>query len=510
MSDAMMNRCWSQHRWISTILMIGIISLITILRIIYLYNTDLNLFFDEAQYWFWAKHPDWGYYSKPPMVAWWIALTTQLCGNGEACIRLSSPLLHGFTSLCVYGIGRQLYNQKVGVLSAITYVTLPAVTVSSALASTDPSLLFFTALSLSFLIRALYTNKWGWWIATGLAVGLGGLSKYTMVLFGVSTVGLMLTHAPYREYLKQPRCYVAGLIALLVMVPNIWWNLQHGFVSFLHTKDNAHLENIYFNISELGEFLGSQFGVFGPILFAVLMPLILRFRMIRQNNEALVLWWFIMPLLSIITTISVLSRAHANWAAPIYVPATVLVIAFLCQTNRRGWIYASLGLHLFLFVFLWKVETIINAAGWTIGDRTDINTQQLRDPFIRLRDWDKLAAIVARTQQDYPEAVLLVDSRKLYAELIYYLSPPPYSMVKWNSNGKIDDHFELVTTLDSNRSDQSFLFITQDTQVTETSLRGYFSEVELVAEFALDKQSAKERNYYIYYVRGFKNYGDPS
>ena len=55
-----------------------IILLITVLRVIALFTSNLSLTADEAQYWYWGQELAWGYYSKPPMIAWLIAVTTSL------------------------------------------------------------------------------------------------------------------------------------------------------------------------------------------------------------------------------------------------------------------------------------------------------------------------------------------------------------------------------------------------------------------------------------------------
>jgi hypothetical protein len=57
-----------------------------------------DLVFDEAQYWSWSRDLDFGYFSKPPLIAWLIRGTTTLCGNSEACIRSSPPFLFTIAS----------------------------------------------------------------------------------------------------------------------------------------------------------------------------------------------------------------------------------------------------------------------------------------------------------------------------------------------------------------------------------------------------------------------------
>src|SRR5579863_3099354 len=78
---------------------------ITLLRLLWLALQPADLYPDEAQYWLWSRHLALGYYSKPPLVAWAIALTTALFGNGSFAIRLSAPLFHALAALFVYGTG---------------------------------------------------------------------------------------------------------------------------------------------------------------------------------------------------------------------------------------------------------------------------------------------------------------------------------------------------------------------------------------------------------------------
>ena len=83
----------------------GALIAVLAVRIVALYYNATDLFFDEAQYWSWSLEPDFGYYSKPPLIAWLIRLATETCGSSEFCIRLPSPLLHAMTALAVFAVG---------------------------------------------------------------------------------------------------------------------------------------------------------------------------------------------------------------------------------------------------------------------------------------------------------------------------------------------------------------------------------------------------------------------
>src|SRR5271166_6117193 len=131
-----------------TAAMLAAVLVITGLRLLWLALQPGDLYPDEAQYWVWSRHLALGYYSKPPLVAWLIALTTAIFGEGEFVIRLSAPLLHAGTAIFVYGIGARLYDHRVGFWSALAYASLPGVSVSAFIISTDAALLLFWAAAL--------------------------------------------------------------------------------------------------------------------------------------------------------------------------------------------------------------------------------------------------------------------------------------------------------------------------------------------------------------------------
>src|ERR1700733_9812325 len=117
---------------------------VTAVRVVVLVLSPLNLYPDEAQYWWWAQSLSFGYFSKPPLIAFVVWLTTHIFGNAEWAIRLASPLFHGGTALLLFGISRLVYppSPRIAMWSALAYLTLPGVSYSSGLISTDVPLLF--------------------------------------------------------------------------------------------------------------------------------------------------------------------------------------------------------------------------------------------------------------------------------------------------------------------------------------------------------------------------------
>ena len=168
---------------------IFVIFALTLVRLVWIAAGTTDLYPDEAQYWLWSLTPDWGYYSKPPVVAWLIAATTALAGNdNEIAVRLSAPLLHFGTALMVYAVAQRLYDTRAAFWSSIAYATLPGVWVSSIIISTDAPLLFCWSIALYAFVRAREPGGERWWLAVGAAAGAGLLAKYAMAYWLLSAL----------------------------------------------------------------------------------------------------------------------------------------------------------------------------------------------------------------------------------------------------------------------------------------------------------------------------------
>src|ERR1051326_5281070 len=282
---------------------------ITTARILWLVAQSAGLYPDEAQYWFWAQHLAFGYYSKPPLVAWLIWLTTGAFGESEFAIRLAAPLLHAIAAGIVYLIAARLYHRRAGFWSALAYLTLPGVSLSAFLISTDAVLLPCWAAALYAFIRAREPGSARWWLVAGIAIGLGLLAKYAMGYWLISAFGLVLLVPGGRRHLKP--LLGATAIAMLIYLPNLWWNWGHGFVSYLHLRDNAELSGQLLHPLAMLDFVGSQFAVIGPLFFASLLAILAQPRALLEPRARL-LAALAVPTLAMMLVLSLLSRAQPN------------------------------------------------------------------------------------------------------------------------------------------------------------------------------------------------------
>ena len=100
--------------------LVAIILLLTIARLVALHFSVVDLFPDEARYWAWGQKPAFGYFSKPPLIAWTMALTSWFFGNAEPALRSVIPLFYAGTALIGAAIARQLYGREIAWWSGLS------------------------------------------------------------------------------------------------------------------------------------------------------------------------------------------------------------------------------------------------------------------------------------------------------------------------------------------------------------------------------------------------------
>jgi 4-amino-4-deoxy-L-arabinose transferase-like glycosyltransferase len=80
------------------------------------------------------------------------------------------------------------------------------------------------------LLRLLKTDNPRWWLGIGLFIGLGMLTKYTMSFLVISLVATVLI-TPLRQHLRSPRLWAGALLSFFIFLPNLFWQIQHDFIS---------------------------------------------------------------------------------------------------------------------------------------------------------------------------------------------------------------------------------------------------------------------------------------
>jgi 4-amino-4-deoxy-L-arabinose transferase-like glycosyltransferase len=192
-------------------------------------NAHDNLFRDELYYLATAQHLDFGYVEFPPFVALAAAFSRAVLGTTPLAIRIL-PALAGaaivlLTADMVAMLGGGLAAQ---VLAAIAIAVGPVFIGSSGLLSMDPFDQLWWTLAAWVLGRLIRDQRPRLWLAFGVVIGFGLLTKLTIAFFLVALlIGLLLSRE--RRLLFNKWLIFGGLIAFAMTIPYLVWQVRHGF-----------------------------------------------------------------------------------------------------------------------------------------------------------------------------------------------------------------------------------------------------------------------------------------
>jgi dolichol-phosphate mannosyltransferase len=200
------------------------------LRVIY--AATVELLPEEAYYWNYSRHLDFGYLDHPPLLAWLIRLGTAIFGQNEFGVRVGALGCGAIASLLIYRLSFNVFGERAALAALFLASVLPFFFMSGMLTTPDAPLTAAWAATLYFLERALIANQSRAWWGVGIGLGLGMVSKYTIALLVPVTIVYMLWDAEARHWWRRYQPYAAAVLALALFSPVLIWNAQHEWISF--------------------------------------------------------------------------------------------------------------------------------------------------------------------------------------------------------------------------------------------------------------------------------------
>ena len=469
---------------------------------------------EEAQYWDWSRRLDWSYYSKSPMVAFLIALSTRLGGNTEFWVRLPAVVLGiGLASIAYFLARRIFQSERAGFLSVVLLSLMPLYAAGFVLMTTDTPFIFFWGLASLFLCRAVQRRSEGSWYGAGIAFGLGLLSKYTMLMLLPCVLLWLLASPKLRPWLRRREPYEAAFLGFLIFSPVIVWNARHGWVSSHHVLVQAGGGGTRWTFASLLgglEFLGAQ-ALLGGIFLFVLMFLAVVWAWregIRQGRDDLLLLACVSaPVFLFFQVWSFATKVQGNWAAHAYFTAAVAAAGWAESWPRWGERRrATRRLNGLLLASIITPAVVIPVIvvldlwapfGLRMPTRLDLVSK-------RLRGWPELGQVVSAVKRGAATPLFLVSDRyQITSELAFYVEGQPRV---YNANlGRRMNQYDLWGGWDALQG-RDGLFVTYGAGDPPGELRTAFQEVARVRVVPIVHHGQHLRDFSIFLGRNFQEF----
>src|ERR1022692_1777790 len=403
----------SPQPWLlGTGLFVAIIAAIKLLLHLYA-GRHYGYFGDELYYLACAQHLAWGYVDQPPLIALVAKLVRLTLGDSLPALRLI-PALAGTASVLLAGLmARELGGRRFAqTLAALAVLLAPGNQALNSLFTMNAFEPLIWMGCAYLVIRIIRTGNAKLWLWVGVLAGVGLENKHSMLIFGFGiVVGLVFTGE--RRWLRSPWLWAGGLIAFLIFLPNLLWNIHHHF-PFLELQENIRRSGRNVSMPPLS-FIGQEILAMLPLSAPIWFAGLWWFFGSREGKPFRVLGWAWLSTAAIIMTLSPrtyylfpafpilfaaggviwerwLSGPRLRWIKPVYVTPMIAMSALLAPTVMP----------------LLPPETYIRYSAATHLQQQRIETRKmgpLPQLFADQFGWPELAATIAGVYNSLPPDV---------------------------------------------------------------------------------------------------------
>lgn len=398
---------------------------------------------DEAQYWTWSQALDFGYYSKPPGIAWEIALGTWLFGNTELGVR-AMPLLIGFIlPFGVYAMAKRCLLPPIACFWAAVAMAYASMGIlASFLAITDGGMILFWTVACAYLAGKIEQKKEPNYILIGALICCGALFKWPIYGLWLAILGSWA----WFSYLISWRLFFGVIVSALGLLPSLYWNATHEWATFRHvwatvTGGHAQPKRGAVLSGNLLEFLGSQSALVSPILFILLI--LAWQQMIRRGkdlpNGILFCGGVSFVSVAIGAMMAFFMKMQGNWAIFAYPTAFVLLSWYVFDGSpwKKKWLVGGVIFSLLACTAVFSIPWIQShniAPGWPLPYKIN--------PFRHNIGWNKLAAALTEAGYD-PEQDFLFGDKYQTASILSFYGPDQKRAYYFNLQGSRKNQFSF-------------------------------------------------------------------
>jgi len=454
-----------------------------LLRVFAIISTPLELSADEAQYWLWSKKLNWGYFSKPPMIAWLIHVSNNIFGDYDYSIRILAPVIHGINALVIFRLSQEINdNYLAHFLSSLIWLTLPIVGVGSFLMSTDTPLMLIWTTSLLLTVKAYNSDSVFLWSLAGLIAGLALYAKYAALYLPLGLIIFYIINFQNEQNIKLRGLFLFLMNFIIVSLPNVIWNYFNNFQTINHLSSNAVIDAPSYSLFGTFTFLIAQIAILGPLLLIVFV--LTAYNIKKLNKLSIFLLYFIFPVYILMFIQGFFSEANANWAASALPAITILCGYFLSKRIK----FAALTILSNLLICIFILIVSFN------GNLIFLDVKS--DPLRKLKGWSILSEDLKDTISKEKSNVVLVDRRGIAAELIYYLRNENIKIRVPESSKSPSNHYQLHYPL-TDKENKIFYYASENTKIPESYKVGYNAVKVGVSDVQISKKKNRKINIYL-------------
>lgn len=310
----------------TTVLLLGFLLVKMVLEF-QLIHPVFDLHRDEYLHLDQAKHLAWGFQSVPPLSSWIAWIILQL-GNGVFWVKFFPALFGALTIWVVWKIIEALNGGWFALSMGAVAILMSVFLRINILFQPNSFEYFIWTCVYYFIIKYIQTKKSSWLYAMAICIGLGVLNKYNIAFL---VLGLLpaLAITEHRKLYSNKHFYLAILVSLIIIAPNLYWQWTNDFPVISHMQELKRTQLV--NVTT-GHFIKEQFLFFFAAVFVLVTVFVGFFRYEPFKQFRIFLWAFCCSI-----GLFIYFKAKAYYAIGLYPVLIAFGAVYLEQVLSKSW-----------------------------------------------------------------------------------------------------------------------------------------------------------------------------
>lgn len=435
---------------------------------------------------------DWGYLNTGVLLPWLIRLGTVFFGNTELGVRWIAAVIYASTGFVIFWSARRWFNPASAFWTMVIFILTPLYTWKLLLMTEATASLGLMALALLAYREAVNSDKWGWYLVSGVVSGLAIHVLWFNLIWPLGLLFYYFIDPRRRHLLRHWHHWVMPLTVAVVSIPIFMWYQRPEMEGLkrLHPLPIDGATHAFSFLSGL-EFILMQIWLLSPAFFlGMLLAFYYAGTVTFRHHRYALLLCLCLPGLALQVVCAFFHAANPDAMPALYLPALFLAGNLWASLAQRESRWRRIGVGLLILAGLQSLGGLIPALNPYVGAGSGLY------PAYSYRN---LADEMTRRMQEKGASVAVAEDAETASALTFYL--PRQQMAYVVARHGVRSQFDFWPNYDDFIG-YNFILVTGGNRHAPAIFTSGFTKVDPIADAQIP--GSDSANWVLYFCENFQ------
>jgi hypothetical protein len=441
---------------------------------------------------------DWGYLNTGVLVPWLNRLGTVFFGNTELGVRWIASVIYIAAGFVIFWSARRWFDPVSAFWTMVIYLVAPVYTWKLLLMNEATVSLGLMALALLAYREAVVTDKWYWYLASGVISGLAVHVSWSNLIWPLGLLLYYFIDSARRQQLRHPQHLITPVTVAILSIPIFLW-YQRPEMEGIKRLHPLPLEGASHQFSLLSgfHFISEQIVWLSPAIFlGILLAFYYAGAVTFNQRRYELLLCVSLPGIALQLLASFFGAANPDLMPALYLPIIFVAGNLWVGLAEREARWRRVGVGLLILAGLQSLWGLIPSA-----DRALNNLSGLHPAY----SYRNLADEMSRRMQEKGASVAVAQDHETASALTFYL--PRQQMAYVIARHGVRSQFDFWPNY-NDFNGYNFILVTNQGHRAPEHFTCNFDSVDPMPDVSVAQ--SESMGWTFYYCQGFKSEGDPA